>query len=297
MRTKDFYTFMVKREQIRLNRLAGVPYPWTDDEILCRYKFTNVKRIHDRTTQRLLMIYDKNKRAPLLQQLLNCATYRYFGTSEFAEAVGWLKTFDPDHIKKIAVDRQAAGERVFTGAYVVSNLTERRPKHEVVVDIVLANLWKYANVVLEDIRQHRTWERVHLIMRELPGFGSFMAKEVMLDTMLTPIWRNPPRDIGVWTPVGPGARRGAARVTGEDAPRRGLTEPESLEVIRFLYDDRFKFWPTQWVKLDLADIQFQLCEFDKYERVRLGQGRPRSFYKSPTIREKRKNGRKKKTDG
>ena len=30
--------------------------------------------------------------------------------------------------------------------------------------------------------------------------------------------------------------------------------------------------------LELRDIEHSLCEFDKYERVRLGQGQPRSKY-------------------
>jgi hypothetical protein len=34
----------------------------------------------------------------------------------------------------------------------------------------------------------------------------------------------------------------------------------------------------QLPRLELHDIQFQLCEFDKYERVRLGEGRPKSKY-------------------
>jgi hypothetical protein len=29
----------------------------------------------------------------------------------------------------------------------------------------------------------------------------------------------------------------------------------------------------------MRDIEHSLCEFDKYERVRLGQGKPRSLYK------------------
>mgnify|MGYP005994584353 CR=1 FL=1 len=31
--------------------------------------------------------------------------------------------------------------------------------------------------------------------------------------------------------------------------------------------------------LEMRDIEHCLCEFDKYERVRLGQGRPRAKYK------------------
>ena len=31
--------------------------------------------------------------------------------------------------------------------------------------------------------------------------------------------------------------------------------------------------------LEMRDIEHCLCEFDKYERVRLGQGKPRAKYK------------------
>ena len=32
-------------------------------------------------------------------------------------------------------------------------------------------------------------------------------------------------------------------------------------------------------RLEMREIEHCLCEFDKYERVRLGEGRPRSKYK------------------
>ena len=31
--------------------------------------------------------------------------------------------------------------------------------------------------------------------------------------------------------------------------------------------------------LEMRDIEHTLCEFDKYERVRNGEGKPRSIYK------------------
>ena len=37
--------------------------------------------------------------------------------------------------------------------------------------------------------------------------------------------------------------------------------------------------PDWMPELELHDIQFQLCEFDKYERVRLGEGRPKARYR------------------
>ena len=35
-------------------------------------------------------------------------------------------------------------------------------------------------------------------------------------------------------------------------------------------------------KVDMRTIEHSLCEWDKYERVRLGQGKPRSVY-TPTM--------------
>jgi hypothetical protein len=45
--------------------------------------------------------------------------------------------------------------------------------------------------------------------------------------------------------------------------------------------------PTYVPMLEMRDIEHSLCEFDKYERVRLGQGRPRSkyTYKAPSLTE------------
>ena len=44
--------------------------------------------------------------------------------------------------------------------------------------------------------------------------------------------------------------------------------------------DRSSMYLENYVpKLEMREIEHCLCEFDKYERTRLGQGRPRSFYK------------------
>jgi hypothetical protein len=39
-----FLRMLNTREQIRLAKAAGAPWPWSDDDILNRHKFTNVKR-------------------------------------------------------------------------------------------------------------------------------------------------------------------------------------------------------------------------------------------------------------
>ena len=303
-RERAFYDYLNEREAIRLrkeaDRIALENFedpqgpPWTDDEILRTYKFTNVRRHHDRTSNQLRqMFYGPNFGDDRRTILMNCALFRYFGTWEFAEAVGWqeYETFDFERIKDIAFDRLHARERVFTGAYVITNQGISAPKQEVVVDYFLKDLYKAVPSILEIVQKTHSWEKVSDRMRQIGGFGGtgFMTKEVLLDTTYTSFWENVvehpsdgtfsyPRDWETWTPIGPGARRGAARVLGDDSAEP-LNEDKSFSVIMWLAGYQEEFWKHEG-KLVPTDIQFALCEFDKYERVRLGQGKPRSKYRA-----------------
>jgi hypothetical protein len=45
------FQWMAERHAIHQRRLAGQPWPWTDDPILRQHNFTNVFRVYDRVTQ------------------------------------------------------------------------------------------------------------------------------------------------------------------------------------------------------------------------------------------------------
>lgn len=293
-RAPAFFDYLNEREEVRLRKEAGLSVgfdikAWTTDPILSIYKFTNVQRHHDRTSDQLrTLFYKEHFRDDRRSVLMNCALFRYFGTWEFAEAVGWqdYEDFDFDGIKDLAADRLANRERVFTGAYVITNQGISAPKQEVVVDIFLKGLHKATPELIKLATVSQSWERVAISMRKLMGFGGsgFMTKEVLLDTTYTAFWENVssdgtfsfPRDWWEWTPVGPGALRGAARILGA-VDQSSLKEAQAGQVIQDLFQRQAQ-WFTHPFKLAPTDIQFALCEFDKYERVRLGQGRPRSRY-------------------
>jgi alpha-glutamyl/putrescinyl thymine pyrophosphorylase clade 1 len=48
------FRWMTERHAIHQRRLAGQPWPWTDDPILRQHTFTNVFRIYDRVTQYII---------------------------------------------------------------------------------------------------------------------------------------------------------------------------------------------------------------------------------------------------
>jgi hypothetical protein len=283
MRVKDFYSFMTKRERIRLARAVGKPWPWTKDPILQEYKFTNVKRLHDRTTQRYKEWYDEHADSIPEVMLLNCGIARYFGRADFViGSLGWQHEFKPEYIKNVAKLHLRSGFPVFTGAYLVTNRGIKAPKEELIVDTSLAGLWEMAEDICDVAWTSRSWQAMVETIRHIPGFGGmgFMAKEVVLDTMLTGLWKEPPKDLNIWCPCGPGARRGLNRLNGRPT-KASLREAQALEEMLLIFERRASLWPSDWVELELHDIQFQLCEFDKYERTRLGEGRPRAKYRRP----------------
>lgn len=298
LKAPAFFDYLNEREEVRLRKEAGLPVgfdvkAWTEDPILQTYKFTNVRRHHDRTSDQLRkLFYGKHFHDDRRSVLMNCALFRYFGTWEFAEAVGWqdYEDFDFDGIKDLAADRLADGERVFTGAYVITNQGISAPKQEVVVDIFLKGLHAATPNLIQLATVSQSWEKVATSMRTLMGFGGtgFMTKEVLLDTTYTGFWNSVfespedgtfsyPRDWWEWTPIGPGALRGAARVLGL-TDQSSLKEAHAGQVIQDLYINQ-SAWFAHPFKLAPTDIQFALCEFDKYERVRLLQGKPRSRYR------------------
>lgn len=118
-------------------------------------------------------------------------------------------------------------------------------------------------------------------IRRVSGFNGsgFVAKEIALDLLDAPIfsdwrdgtWQRVCTDDDSFCPAGPGARRGLNRLARRpvkwqigSASRNVFFEAEMKEIWKLQHN----YWKGR--KLTLADIQFNLCEFDKYQRHREG---------------------------
>lgn len=284
MRIREFYDFMVKRENIRLARERGEPWPWTADPILQEYKFTNVKRDHDKTTRMLRELFYENpkyeKYSPAAH-FLNCVIFRHIGRWETCQELGYAKKFDPNHLKSVIERLLGEGRLVFTSAYMLPAYGDRDPKVDILIRRTLTPFWAEAERFVEIIKDTGKWEPLFNEMKHINGFGGaqFMLKEVLLDTLFTPLWEGQlPLDFNSYCPVGPGAARGLNRLMGR--PYKQVVKfPQLLEEMLELFRHKYTHWPRDYVPLVLHDIQFQLCEFDKYERTLLGQGKPRNKYR------------------
>jgi len=85
-------------------------------------------------------------------------------------------------------------------------------------------------------------------------------------------------DAGDWTPPGPGARRGLNRLYGRPPDLGALAPGESAGEERFVAEMNLLLAACRAadpefcaeVVLDLHDVQFQLCEYEKYCRAAHG---------------------------
>lgn len=258
--------FANEREQIRLNREAGLPRPWTNDKILDRYRFCNLFRKDDRVSRWLIdNWYRPFEDHPMLW--FSTLLARQINWPDTLEEIGFPETWDPSHVFSVMDRRKKSGEKVYTGAYIIAAGEKGQEKHYHTVWGVLNRAWKER----EDIkpRPGDTLQTFHTRLKRYPGFGEFLAMEVALDLLETPILRNA-TDRLTWVAAGPGAIRGLNRVYGRDLEFR-LSQPQALEEMRALVEiangpdsplgDHIK------KPLDLADIEGCLCEGDKYLRI------------------------------
>ena len=277
--TARFLRMLKTREQIRVAKAAGCPWPWSDDDILNRYKFTNVKREDDRTTAWLRAHWTaKHANADAATVLFNCGVFRVFGTVVFAEQTGWtadVSAWDQSMERCNAVACWEAGIHAFTSAYNRVRFNAERSRLPLDVYEKELSTLEGLRLVVNDIVAvpadgRLSWRAVCTRLRGVNGFGGsgFMAKEVLLDAMGWPSMRRLVRDEGDWTPPGPGARRGLNRLHGR-ALDLDLSEARFITEMRLLLRTLRSLDPDfcRSVDLNIHDVQFQLCEYDKYCRV------------------------------
>lgn len=271
MRAKELAAFIRERESIRVKKESGKPRPWTKDPILGKYRFCNVHREDDAVTRWLRKeFYPYFGSNPdvwfvaIVARLLN-------NPESLWDVRGCLLPFNPKMFSKILDLRVTRKQKNFNAAYIVSTNGMAIEKIEYVAYNILNVIWGER----ENMRPSRkdSLQVYHSMLMQFDGLGSFIAAQVVADLKYLP----PLKDADDWwtfAASGPGSRRGLNRVMGRavDAPWREaawhtqLTELLNTPMIRTF-------------GLHAQDLQNSLCEWDKYERTRLGEGTPKQIYK------------------
>jgi len=255
-----------ERNEIRILKDAHVRKPWTDDPILRSYKFCNVRREDDRVTKWMKVNWRHERywdHPNFVPAMIFARTINWPAT--LAE-LDFPHTWDPDRYLAIMDEIQAAGKKVYTGAYMITAGPTGIRKNA----WVIGNAESYFKnpPMLPEASIQKSWESI--ICHRYPCVGPFIAGQVIADLKHTNILAGAD-DWMTWAAVGPGSARGLNRIHGRElafnvGQEQGLKEMRNVRV------------SAKLEHLCLQDVQNTLCEYDKYMRVKLGQGKPRSGY-------------------
>ena len=267
-----------EREAIRQRKDRGDPFPWTSDPILRDYRFCCVRREDDRVTIWVREhIRDRFAGHPYLWLML-CAARQINWPDTLAELIAapgaWPldDDFSPIAMGAALSARKARGDKVYTGAYMIPAPQDRgADKHAHIATTVIGDLWRRRAEFAD--WSGATLEGVHARIRRSAGWGDFLAYQAVVDMRFTPLLAAA-ADASAWAAAGPGTIRGLNRLHGR-AVDAALPQSQARHEMRAIYAVAEQ---ETGVPMDFSDVPNILCETDKYQRVVLGQGKPRARY-------------------
>jgi len=276
---RRFLQFIVARYAVHLAREAGKPQPSSDDPILQRYKFCNVFREDDRVTRWIAANWREPFRHDRHLWFALVVARRCINLPATLRKIGYPVPWNPDHFLSVLARHKRKRKRIFNSeAYKLLLSGQSGDLAELQVNLVLNPLWG----ACETFRPHSndTLQSFHMRLAAAPYMGDFYAAQVVADLKYV----GPLRKASDWwdfAASGPGSRRGLNRVLGLPigAPWQ---ESEWVRRLRLLRKAIAPILADAGLpRMHAQDTQNCLCEFDKYERVRLGEGKGRKFVPNP----------------
>lgn len=299
------YHFIRRRYVIHLRKdvLKKDP-PWTNDDVLREYRFTNIRREHDKETRWVIEHITSNSELSYEDKLINVILFRLYNKHETAELISMPFKFsetpnwNPEWYRSLfeAAMVEDPDCVFFTNAFYTSGLKrvlkqylpETDPKNSMEMRI----LW-FIDAIVKDniadkIKSSKTQEDVIDVLCSYNGIGRFLAYQFYIDMTYIDEF---PFSENEFTIAGPGCIMGLDYLF-ED--RDGMSYEECLFWLRDNLDRLFveelgKDWDAKRVFWDLPEydrcfnvmcLENCFCELSKYIRAKDGTGRPRKRYKA-----------------
>jgi hypothetical protein len=278
----DFLAYVAERRAVQERRQSGAPQPWTEDAVLANHKFCCVTRDDDRTSvdaRRVLLALPEAQR---LGAVLGFRLYNRVGTLEALRDAGCLER--GEEVEQVIMGLDPA---LNTSAYKIS------------VPGGLFNKKSVAGMVRRAVRAARDFaprsraELTCAAVKGAVGCGSFLAYQVALDLR----WLyGPYQDEQAWCLLGLGAVRGLARMSGQYQAQHWSKKQSGDEEghyarlmgINLRAQEKGDLALPQRARsmmgpaleelcqvlqgASMMDLEHNLCEWDKYERIKNGEG-------------------------
>lgn len=280
-----FLYFVWEREAIRLARENGFEKPWTIDPILEKYRFCNIRRRDDRLTQWLIKnVYEPRQSSNDLWFI--AAICRLINWPPTISKLNlWMalpdraEEFDTMRFVSVIEDIIEEGEKAYGGAYMTYPGRETgSTKSEFIAKRILEPLILIAPEVRKAVGSNYV-ENVVDILASSFGLNTFLAGQVAADLTYFDNQLGEAYDLYEFAPIGPGSQEGLNYLMSN---KKG-TQWRQIEFNRTLRVANQKIKDACGIMdLTLHDVQNCMCEASKYFRAMLGDGKPRTLYKTET---------------
>ena len=268
-----YWEFAVKRQNIFFNRMENKIFPWTDDEILKKFKFTNAYRASDRVSQYLIrnVIYREEDYTPedvcfriLLFKLFNkVETWEYL-ENNLGEIS--IKTYNFERYNRLLMQKIENNERIYSAAYIMpsgKSCFGFDKKHQNNLKL-LEHMMR--TKLSKKIAKAKSLKELYEILLSYPTLGSFLAFQFAIDINYSELCDFSEMSFVV---AGPGAKNGILKCF------RNLKGFKYEDIIKYVserqeeeFDKRnLEFKSLFGRRLQLIDCQNLFCETDKYARV------------------------------
>ncbi|HVB22012.1 MAG TPA: nucleotide kinase domain-containing protein [Ktedonobacteraceae bacterium] len=267
-----YWRFAAERQLIFFRQLKGATPPWTTDSILTRYKFTNVYRASDRTSQYLIkhVIYNGDQSPDevffriLLFKIFNHIETWELLTREFGEIR--YSEYSFEQYDAILTRAMNEGHTIFSAAYIMPSggASFGYPKKH-------SSYLKLLERMLEDevpsrITEMHSMRQVFELLRSYPMMGDFLAYQYATDINYSELTDFSEMDFVV---PGPGAKDGIRKCF---QTLGGLNETDIIQLMAERQKEEFSRleldFRSLWGRpLQLIDCQNLFCEVGKYARL------------------------------
>lgn len=269
-----YWRFAAERQRIFFARAAGDPPPWTEDEILAAFKFTNAYRAADRVSQYLIrrVIYRDDLPASVEEVFFRTILFKLFNKIETWELlerevgpVTWAG-YGFKRYNAVLAKAMAAGQRIYSAAYIIPSAgtfgyASKHSNHLALMAKMMAD--GLPQKVTDAGRMQRGFD----LLVAYPSLGDFLAYQFVTDVNYSPITAFSESEFVV---PGPGAIDGIKKCF---ADLGGLTPTEVVKFMADRQDAEFErlglAFRSLWGRpLQLIDCQNLFCEVGKYARQR-----------------------------
>ena len=280
-----FWKYIIERYRIYLKKKKGEDYPWTQDPILLKWKFTNVFRETDPGTLFLINNIIPNFSVDFENLLFNIIIYRIYNRIETFKYIGNQKIadFNRENLEISLREIVTNGNKVFTNAFIVPSYRFVCPEKDKIGRscILIEQIRNIIPTISSKILTEKNSEYTFNEIMNFPGIGKFLSYQICVDLGY---WNTEIFNEDEFVIAGPGCINGLNKLFID---KKKLSYEECISYLVKKQYEGFKsnnidinyfFKDREEPYLNLMSMENCLCEISKYLKIYYNEGRARNKY-------------------